>query len=117
MDNNSTVEVLKAFRKWLSGSGKKYVSSLPNGMTREILSEAVRKSIEAIRLRLSVDDFAILTAAAGAHCNRFSKNRKGIAATMSAEESAEFEKYIVDLKASVKKAGRIIRAVNKAEGR
>lgn len=117
MDNNSTVEVLKAFRKWLSGSGKKYVSSLPNGMTRETLSEAVRKSIEAIRLRLSVEDFTILTAAAGAHCNRFSKNKKNISATMSAEEAVEFEKYIAGLKVSVKNAERIIRAVRKAEGK
>lgn len=116
MSIDTAVENLKVFRKWFGGAGKKYMYSMPEGTTRDQISESLKTVIDFIPNILPLDEFCRVTAAAGAHMTRFKKNRKEVIKGMSDDEKKDFDSYIANLSKSVRDAEKIIRRLQKMEG-
>lgn len=116
MNIETAVKNLKKFRKWFGGSGKKYMYSMPEGITHEQISESLKTIIGLIPNILSIDEFCRVTVAANDHMALYIKNRKKIIEGVSEEEKHSFDTYISDLAKAIRKSKKIIRHLQKMEG-
>lgn len=116
MNIDEAVKNLKVFRKWFGGAGKKYMYSMPEGITHEQISESLKTIIGFIPNILSIDEFCRVTVAADAHTTLLKKNRKKIIDGVSEEEKHSFDTYISDLAKAIRNSKKIIRHLKKMEG-
>lgn len=115
MNIETAVKNLKMFRKWFGGAGKKYMYSMPEGITHEQISESLKTSIGFISNILSIDNFCRVTTAANVHLTRLKNNRNEIINVLNEEEKHSFDAYISDLDNAIRNSKKTIRHLQKME--
>lgn len=110
---NKNLDTLRSYRRWFSGRGGKYQSCLPPSISVEDVRNSFDAACDALSLRLSADEFAVLTKGAQTALDRFNKNKSDILKGMNVQDQAEFIQFVFDLRSSISHANRILRTLKK----